>query len=114
MKQGAGQYRHRVTFDSPAVSQGASGEELIAWALFGTFWTALEPLNGNEQLQAGQMLNVVDTRIRMRWSPNADQITDKWRARHNGIIYNIKSVIHVNFAQRELHIMCTSGKNAGG
>lgn len=113
----AGSLRHRVTIDGPVLSQGDTGEEVVAWTTDATgsltVWADVSPLSGKEQLQASQVLANVTTRIRIRWSPTNDQITPKWRVRHAQDIYNIVFVNHVNLAQREIELMCESGRNNG-
>ncbi len=110
----AGRQRHRITLDAPVTSQNGTGEEIVAWTPVMTLWAAVEPLKGREQLIAQQILATSDTRIIIRWSPNVDQITEKWRVRKQQTIYNILDVIPVNLNQREVHLMCETGKTDGG
>lgn len=108
-----GRLRHRVTFDQPVVGQSSSGAQTITFTPYCDVWASVEPLRGKETLQAGQVAADMDTRIRVRWSSETDCITPKWRARFNGIIYDIKQVSQVAFANREIELMCQSGLNQG-
>lgn len=109
----AGDLRHEVQIQYPIVTQGPSGAEAITWGSFGTLRARIDPLRGDEKFFAEQPLAELDTRIRIRWSPNNDQITEKWRVVHNRVIYDIKNVIHVRLAQRTIDLMCKSGVNNG-
>ena len=111
----AGKLRHRITLEYPATSQNATGEEEIVWTELppGKFSAEVKPLRGTEQFLAGQVIGSEDTRITLRWSLNVDQVTDKWRVRFAGLIYDIREVNHIDFGQRELELMCQSGKTDG-
>lgn len=109
----AGKLRHIVSFDEPVLSQGDNGEEIITFTESFQAWASVEPLTGRERLLANQVDAATDTRIRIRWSPDADAVNAKWRARHRTVIYNIKSVAHVEIGYKEIEIMCESGINAG-
>ncbi len=109
----AGSLRHRVTIEQAVATQSASGAETVAWVEYGTVWASLEPLRGREGLVADQPLAEIDTKITIRWSPFLSQIVAKWRIRHQETIYDIKSPIPVNFAQRQIELLCRSGINNG-
>lgn len=109
----AGKLRHRIVLDQPINTQIASGEEIVTWQVYGVVWAMVEPLRGREQFQANQVLAEMDTRITIRWSPNVDAIRATWRARFQGLIYDFKSITHVNLAHREIEIMAASGVNNG-
>lgn len=109
----AGLMRHRVELDEPIVSRDDTGDEIITWVTRATVWASIRPLKGRELNSGNQILGEGDTAIGMRWSPNVDQVTPKWRARHQTTIYNIESVAHVNLGQREIELTCKSGVNRG-
>lgn len=109
----AGAIRHRVVVEEPILSQNATGEEEVSWALVGKVWAAVEPLKGRERLQAAQINAAMDTRIRIRWSEAMDRMNATWRLTHRAVVYNIVSIAHLNMARREIEIMATSGVNLG-
>lgn len=113
----AGSLRHRVIFDEPVITQAASGAPLTGWTTRGAGSLELSatvlPLRGREQFLGGQILAVADTRITVRWSPDADRITARWRAHFAGITYDIKSVVHVETAHRVIELLCQSGVTNG-
>ncbi len=109
----AGKLPHRILVQKPTLTQGASGEELNAWADFATLSAEVIPLRGTEAVNANQMLAGLDTKIRIRWSPNNDLITEKWRIVFESIVYEITNVIHVRFGGRMIELMCRSGINNG-
>lgn len=109
----AGRLRHRLTVQEPVISRGDSGEELITWVTRGTVWAAIEPIKGKEALTANQILADMDTRIVIRWSEFADDITAKWRLKHKTTTYNIASLSHKNLGQREIEIISKTGLNDG-
>lgn len=109
----AGKLRHRIVLDEPIVTPDDAGGEIVDWRPFYRVWASVEPLKGREQLLSEQILAEMDTRIRIRWSPSVDAITAQWRARHQNVIYNFKSVARVDYGRREIEIMAASGTNDG-
>lgn len=109
----AGRLRHRIIVDEPVTSQADNGEEIVTWRKADTVWGAISPLHGRELLQASAIAADLDTRITIRWSPRTDQINPKWRLRHGALIYNIKSVAHIDLRQRQIELLVNSGRNQG-
>lgn len=109
----AGEFRHRIYIEQPVLTQSASGEMTPNWVPFATVWAKIKPLHGREALVANQPLAALDTQIGIRWSPFLDQISESWRIKHNLVVYEIKSIAHIDLAQREIEMQCKSGV-AGG
>lgn len=109
----AGELNRRLSLDQPVTSQNDTGEEVTAWAERAKVWAEIHPLRGRESLIAGVNLALMDTRIRMRWTPAADNIGPKWRLRYKSITYDIVQVAHVDMGRREIEIMAKSGANLG-
>jgi SPP1 family predicted phage head-tail adaptor len=109
----SGKLNRRLLVNNPVKSQNAIGEEIITWNLYATVWASIEPIKGSEALRGNQILAEIDTKIRIRWSENIQDISPKWRLLHEGIIYNIVSIANINTANKELEIMCKSGVNNG-
>lgn len=109
----AGELRHRVAFDQPITTQDATGDEIIVWYQAFILWAAVEPLTGRERLLRDQTVGQDDTRIRIRWSEQAATINAKWRARHQGKIYNLSEPASDPSGRQEIEFMATSGVNLG-
>ncbi len=109
----AGKLNNRVAIDRPDVSQNETGEEIIVWHHVGTYWANIKPLRGREALRVNVNLAEMDTVIELRWTPGLDQMTTKWRMRRPNVIYDLKSIAHVELDQREIEILAHSGVNEG-
>ena len=99
----AGQLRHRVTIQQKSVARNSYGEEVITWADVDTVWASVEPLRGREFIEMRRAGAEVTTRIRMRYRSG---IAPEMRVVYGSHTYDIKSVVHVEERQRELHLMC--------
>jgi SPP1 family predicted phage head-tail adaptor len=109
----AGKLNRRVTIQRPVPDRNEVGEDIITWETLGVVWASIEPIKGREALIANQLLAEMDTRIRIRWSESVQDISEKWRLVHQGLIYNIVSIANINLGNKELEIMCKSGVNNG-
>lgn len=110
----AGEFNRRIAWDEPVTTQAANGEELVQFVE--SFKTAakIQPLAGRERLLADVVTAEIDTRIRIRWTPQADRINAKWRGRFGDTIYNISAPpAIVNMGMREIEIMAKTGANLG-
>ncbi len=105
--------RHRITLERPVTIQSTSGAEVLSFEPDGEEPASVEPLQGTEALQAAQIAAELDTKITIRWSPWADQITPKWRIQFRNVIYNITQVRNVEMRDREIVLLCSSGVNRG-
>ena len=109
----AGKLRQRVIVERPQETQGASGAMTTTWVLVATVWGSVAPSGVRERLTANQILADLDTVIRLRWAPIIQDIDATWRLRVGSTIYNIIGVSNLSLANRELEMMCVSGKNDG-
>jgi len=98
----AGRLRRRVKIEEKSVVQDSYGAETITWSEVGTFWTAVEPLRGDEFLEQRRRGAEVTTRIVMRY---LDEIAPEMRATWDGHTYDIVAVIDVDGRHRELQLM---------
>lgn len=108
-----GDFRHRVDFDQPGTSKGASGQQVTSWTPYATLWADIEPISGRERVVAAAEVAEVDTWIRVRYSRQAAMIQPSWRARFRGIVYDIKAVANVSMADRKIELLAQSGVNQG-
>ena len=109
----AGGIPRRLWIDEPITTQDETGGEVITWEPIGQVWAAIEPVRGREALIAGANLSIMDTKIRIRWSPTVDRVTSKWRGRYGDTVYDIVSVAHLKTGRREIELLCKSGANDG-
>lgn len=117
----AGKLNSRLVIERPEVSRDDTGAELIAWVRVGTVWASIAPIastRGREALVGDQVQAAIDTKITIRWSPQIDGMTAKWRARFetrdNPIVYNITAPpAQIDMGQREVVLLCSSGINRG-
>lgn len=78
-----------------------------------TVWAAIAPVRGGEYYEAQKLREELTWKIYVRFLPG---ITADMAIRYKDRMFQIKSVIDVNFRQRTLEIMCTEyvGKEGGG
>lgn len=111
----AGALNRRMRFDRATEVQDASGDPVVTWTPLATVWASIEPLRGREALTDGAIRGELDTRIRIRWSPLLNDLSDKDRGVYifDNTIYNVVSVAEVRMEHRELEILAKSGVNLG-
>lgn len=107
----AGALRHLLTIEQPVETKGAIGGQAVpTWSTFAQVYGSIEPLNGREFFQAGQMQSETVARARIRF---LNGITTKMRVRHNGTAYNIVAVVNRELRDRDMELMLSEGLNDG-
>lgn len=86
----AGTLRNLITIQEPTVAKNAIGENVPSWATHAQVWARIEPLSGREYFEAAQTNDEAISKIIIR---NLATVTPDMRISHNGVIYNIKSVM---------------------
>lgn len=109
----AGNLDRRATIERSVDSQDASGDPVKNWGTLVEVWALIEPLRGRELYSASQIIGELDTKITIRWAPALNNLTDKDRVSHQGVVYNIVQVSHVRLEHREIELFCKSGANLG-
>lgn len=104
-----GRYKHRVVFLEPVATPETNGSERIDYVPRLRRWGYVDPIKGAEAMRANQPLAVMDTRIGVRHTPAMDAVTEKWRASHRGVTYDLVSVVNARMADRDVEIMAKSG-----
>lgn len=99
----AGWLRHRITIQTPATVQSASGQVNPGWSDYLSAWASIEPLRGREYMEGRQTQASVDHRVRMRYRAG---ITPKMQVVFGSRTFQIVSVINVIEGKRELNLMC--------
>jgi len=109
----AGLLRLRISVDEPVSTQDVTGEPIVSWVTRGVVWGSIDPLRSREAMSASQPLVGADAKIILRWGPIVESMTEKWRLRNAGVIYNIVSMANVQGLNRSLELICKSGRDTG-
>lgn len=100
-----GERRFRVVFETATVGQDAYGEPDQTWSTLATRWALIQPMKGKERFSTNQTQVDVDHRIVCRYDSTLSALTAGDRAKWNGHVYDIKSVIWRDHTQKEMEIM---------
>jgi SPP1 family predicted phage head-tail adaptor len=104
-----GRLRHIVTIERQSLASDAYGERVATWAPLvpgnPTRRASIEPLSGREFLTASGEHSDVTTRIRLRHDVELHDLQPKDRVNHNGVLYDIVSVMNHLEIGRELQLM---------
>lgn len=99
-----GQLRHRITIQHVSgTTINTSGEEIPKYVDWKTAWAAVEPLKGREYLEAQKLRAELTYRIKIRYMAGLEQ---SMRVKFKDRIFRIESIINLNEANREVHLMC--------
>jgi len=107
MAQRAGQLRQRITLQSKTIAKNTYGEDDITWTDEATVWASIEPLRGQEYLEARQEQADINARVRLRYYPN---VKTYWRVKYvdresNTRYFDILSVIEPLTRGESLNLM---------
>lgn len=98
----AGILHESVVIQSRTLSKDSGGYDVESWATHATVFASIEPLRGQEYLEARQVQADVDARIRMRYlSTVKPTMRVVWGSR----TFDIISVIHSGERRRETQLM---------
>lgn len=100
----AGSLRHQVQLQSlgTRVDDGFGGGS-IPDSDVATVWASIEPLTGQERLQAESFDARLSHRIRIRYYPG---IHPSWKVKYGVRVFDIKSVADLDERHREVELMC--------
>ena len=102
----AGRLRHSVTIERQSSAQDAYGQRMETWTTLATKRAAIEPLNGDEYFTSKGENTEVEARIRLRYDSAIADLSSSDRVNHDGIIYDIISVINPSESGKEFLLMC--------
>jgi SPP1 family predicted phage head-tail adaptor len=101
----AGQLREKITLESLAAGQDATGASSGAWTAFATNMSAsIRDLGGREYLAAQGVQNPVETEILIRYRPG---VTAAMRVIHGSETYNIHAALDRDGRRTWLWLMCS-------
>jgi len=96
-----GNLRHRITIEENTPTVNTHGDSIDDWDSIGQVWGSIDPFSGTETDSAGQIIATHSHTIILRYW---EGLNSRHRFVHDGIIYNIVSVL--NAEQRGLLMMC--------
>ncbi|HUS95676.1 MAG TPA: phage head closure protein [Hyphomicrobiaceae bacterium] len=99
-----GKFRYLVTIQKLDGTLDAAGQEVQSWVSHGQRYASIEPLSGRELYTARQFFADVTTQMTMRYLAG---VTPKMRVSYNSTVWNIRSAINIENANRELQILAT-------
>lgn len=98
----AGRLNKRITIQSPAAGQDATGEPAVGWTDIATVWASIVDVSGREYVAAGGTQNSALTKITIR---HRDGIVPSMRVVHGSDAYNVEAVLGQD--RRSLLLMCS-------
>ena len=102
----AGRLRHNVTIERQSSVQDAYGQRVDTWSELTAKRAAIEPLSGDEYFTSKGENTEVEARIRVRYDRSIADLSPSDRVNHNGVIYDIISVINPSESGKEYLLMC--------
>lgn len=101
----AGLLRHRIEVQAATEAEDVHGGHSETWIPADTIWGSIEPLKGEELLEAQAVDVRVTHRVRMRYQPSGG-LTAKKRLKFGTRIFNIISVLNTEERNWELTALC--------
>ena len=98
----AGRLNKRVTIQSPATGQDATGKPTTGWTDVATVWASIVDISGREYVAAGGLQNSAQTKITIRYRSG---IVPSMRVVHGADTFNIEAVLGQD--RRSLLLMCS-------
>ena len=86
----AGDLCSQIVIQAPSTTQDEIGQPVLVWTDFASVWADIRMKSGLETIKAGAVTSTVQASIRIRYRTD---LTAGMRAVHNGVIYNITSVM---------------------
>lgn len=102
----SGLFRHRVGIlrpPDPEVDVDEAGQPLDEWIPVAETWADIFPLRGRELFAALQVNAEVTTKVTIRYRTGIDRTM---KVIYNGTEFEILYIIHTDYAQKELQLMC--------
>lgn len=101
----SGKLRRRVTIKYKVVTRDSYGQETIAWTEYMTAWASVQPLTGNEFIQAQMEQATQTVMIAVRAQPSKT-VTPTMRVYDGSTVYEIIAVQNMDTRGREIRLTC--------
>jgi SPP1 family predicted phage head-tail adaptor len=101
----AGNLRHRVSFQRPTSSEGATGQPETDWETVASVYAAFRTLGGAERTASQQVGATLTHEVTIHYDP-ALTIVPTWRLVYGTRIFDIKDVRNVDERNVELRLRC--------
>lgn len=99
-----GKYRRVVNIEQKSLAQDAAGEMLPTWSTFAAgIYAEVNPLSGNEKIQAQQINASVTDMVKIRYLPG---VTPTMRIIYGSRTLQISNVQNVMERDREIELLC--------
>jgi SPP1 family predicted phage head-tail adaptor len=95
-------YRHRITIEALTNTPDQYGGEVGTWAEVVTIWAKVEPQEGGESFESGEVSEVARLQIET-W--HRSDINAKCRIKYGGRTFEIDSIQNVKEENRKLLMM---------
>lgn len=99
----SGRLKDRIIIQALIMTKNAYGEPNEHWVEFKSVWAEVTPLVGRKYYDALQNNSEITTEIRIRYIKD---ISTKMRILEGDEIYDIKSIINIKNANKEMTLMC--------
>ena len=86
----AGRLNKRITIQSPATGQDATGEPTTGWTDVATVWASIVDVSGREYVAAGGLQNSAQTMVTLRFRAG---IVPSMRVVHGADTFNVEAVL---------------------
>ncbi len=100
-----GKFLHKVTAQDFTTTSDGAGGLTQTWADTHTFYADIEPLRGNEGLEAEQLIGKKSFKFTTRYSSEVASIDNETRIKFGTRYFNIHSIINMNEENEFLEIM---------
>lgn len=105
----SGRLSQRVSLARHVETTDDYGELMATTSTFAARWAAIEPIGGREYFTAQGANSQVSVRIRLRHDSTTATLTPGEIVTHDGVTYDIESVINPGMKGEELVLMCRTG-----
>lgn len=100
----AGQLRHRLSLQSPTITNTSTGTITEAWGTVATIWGSVEPLRGREFYDSALINSDVTARIVIRYTSD---IEPNYRIVYDNRTFLIESIVDIDERRKEMNLMVT-------
>jgi len=88
----AGELDRRVSLQRSVITRDEFNAPVETWVEFANVWTGKRDQRGEKTLANGEVVAVLETRFKIRWSPTVADLSAKDRAVCEGATYDVSDV----------------------